>query len=187
MTTILTKQTALILIDIQKGFDQIDYWGDHRNNPEAEVNAARLLALWRENDFSIFHIKHCSLNPNSILVEGHPGNDFKEITAPIAGETIIKKNVNSAFINTDLKRQLDDLQVNKIVLVGLTTDHCISTTARMAGNYGYEVFVVRDATATFDRKGSDDKHFSAQTMHDTALASLNGEFATILNTADLAL
>ncbi len=187
MTTILTKQTALILIDIQKGFDDIDYWGDHRNNPEAEINAARLLALWRENGLPIFHIKHCSSHPESILAEGHPGNDFKEITAPIADETIIKKNVNSAFIDTDLKQQLDQLQIHTLVLVGLTTDHCVSTTARMAGNYGYEVFVVGDATATFDRKGLDGNHFSAQTMHDTALASLNGEFATVLNTADLAL
>ena len=187
MTTILTKQTALILIDIQKGFDQVGYWGDHRNNLDAEINAARLLALWRTEGFPIFHIKHCSSNPNSILAEGHPGNDFKEITTPKAGETVIKKNVNSAFIDTDLKHQLDQLQINKLVLVGLTTDHCISTTARMAGNYGYEVFVVGDATATFDRKGLDGHHFSAQTMHDTALASLNGEFATVLNTADLAL
>lgn len=187
MTTILTKQTALILIDFQKGFDDIGYWGDHRNNPEAEMNAARLLALWRENGFPIFHIKHCSSNPNSILAEGHPGNDFKEMTSPIEAEVVIKKNVNSAFVNTDLKQLLDQLKINKIVLVGLTTDHCVSTTARMAGNYGYEVFVVGDATATFDRKGLDGHHFSAQTMHDTALASLNGEFATVIKTADLAL
>lgn len=183
----MTKQDkpALILIDIQKGFEDIDYWGGHRNNPEAETNAGKLLNFWRQNNLPIFHIKHCSTNPNSRLAEGNVGNEFKEIVKPIAGEPVIKKNVNSSFIGTDLKQQLDNADIKKLVIVGLTTDHCVSTTTRMAGNYGYNTFIVSDATATFDKVGADGKKYSAELIHETALASLHNEFATVITTDKL--
>ena len=132
-----SDKPALILIDIQKAFDHLEYWGGQRNNPDAEVNAAELLKIWRENKLPIFHIKHCSTIPTSLLNETHSGNEFKEIVRPIDGEPVIKKNVNSAFIGTDLKERLDIENISKLVIVGLTTDHCVSTTTRMAGNFGY--------------------------------------------------
>ena len=98
---------------------------------------------------------------------------------------IIKKKVNSAFIGTDLKEQLDSLKIKKLVIVGLTTDHCISTTTRMAGNLGFDTFLVSDATATFNKKGLDGQVYSAELIHATALASLNDEFATIVTTVFL--
>lgn len=173
---------ALILIDIQKAFDNVDYWGGQRNNINAENNASELLAIWRANNLPIFHIKHCSANPDSLLHEKNKGNEFKDIVLPINGEQIIKKNVNSAFIGTNLKEQLDNANISKLVIVGLTTDHCVSTTTRMAGNYGYDTFVVSDATATFNKKGLEGQNFSAELIHETALASLNGEFATVVTT-----
>jgi nicotinamidase-related amidase len=178
------NKPALILIDIQQGFDDIAYWGQ-RNNPEAENNAGRLLNVWREKGPPIFHVKHCSTNPDSKLAPGNPGNAFKDIVAPHAGEAVILKNVNSAFIGTNLKQQLDASGITKVVIAGLTTDHCISTTVRMAGNYGYDTFVVSDATATFDKEGVDGQKFAAELMHETALASLNGEFAEVVKTEDL--
>ncbi|MEH8023445.1 cysteine hydrolase family protein [Gallibacterium anatis] len=176
---------ALLLIDLQQGFDIPNYWGDERNNPDAEQKARELLTLWRERGYPIFHIQHCSQIATSCLAPNHPGNQFKAITAPIKGETIIQKQVNSAFIGTDLKQQLDQRKIKQLVIVGLTTDHCVSTTTRMAGNYGYEVFLISDATATFNRRGINGENFPAQLMHDTALASLNGEFATVLTVEQL--
>jgi nicotinamidase-related amidase len=176
---------ALILIDIQKGFDDIAYWGGQRNNPDAENNAAELLEIWRANHLPIFHIQHCSSNPNSLLNALHPGNEFKEMVKPNTGEPIIKKNVNSAFIGTNLKQLLDEQKINTLVIVGLTTDHCVSTTTRMAGNFGFDTFVVSDATATFNKTGVDGQLFSAELIHETALASLNGEFAKVVTTAFL--
>ena len=183
----MTKQDkpALLLVDIQQGLDDIDYWGGHRNNPEAEANAGKLLAFWRQNDLPRFHIKHCSTNPDSRLAEGHPGNEFKDVVKPNDDEPVIKKRVNSAFIGTDLKQQLDTANIKKVVIVGLTTDHCVSTTTRMAGNYGYDTFIVSDATATFDKVGPDGQHYSAEIIHETSLASLHNEFATVLKTAEL--
>ncbi len=176
---------ALILIDIQKGFDDIGYWGDHRNNPNAEENASQLLSLWRESNLPVFHVKHCSSNPSSLLNKKNYGNEFKDLVEPIDNEPVIEKNVNSAFIGTDLKKQLDHFKITQIVIVGLTTDHCVSTTTRMAGNFGFDTFLVADATATFNKKGLDGQNYSAELIHQTALASLNHEFATIVTTTFL--
>ena len=182
MDIAISDKPALILVDIQKGFDNIEYWGGQRNNPGAEKNAADLLKLWRENKLPIFHIKHCSSIPVSPLHETNKGNEFKEIVNPMAGETIIKKNVNSAFIGTDLKERLDQAKISTLVIVGLTTDHCISTTTRMAGNLGFDTFLVSDATATFNKKGIDGQNYPAELIHETALASLHEEFAQIVTT-----
>jgi len=180
-----TDTPALILIDIQKGFDDIAYWGGERNNPQAEENAAALLKRWREKGLPVFHIQHCSPNPVSLLNVSNKGNEFKDIVKPIDGEPVIKKQVNSAFIGTDLKEQLDKAGITKLVIVGLTTDHCVSTTTRMAGNFGYDTYLVADATATFNKKGVEGQNYSAELIHETALASLNDEFATVLTTASL--
>ncbi|HNJ72332.1 MAG TPA: cysteine hydrolase family protein [bacterium] len=170
---------ALLLVDLQKGFDTISYWGNERNNLGAEENCRSLLELWRSKDLPVVHVQHCSANPNSLLADTHPGNAFKDAVQPLPWETVIKKNVNSAFIGTTLQKHLTVNSISKLVIVGLTTDHCISTTTRMAGNYGYEVFLISDATATFDKTGMDGKKYSAELIHQTALASLHGEFATV--------
>jgi len=171
---------ALILIDIQKGFANIEYWGGQRNNPDAEFRAGELLSVWRENDLPVFHVQHCSTNPSSPLHETHAGNQFNDLVIPKEGESIIKKNVNSAFIGTDLQAQLDHAKITTLVIAGLTTDHCISTTTRMAGNLGYETFLVAAAMATFDKKGINGQIFPAELIHQTALASLDKEFATVI-------
>ena len=182
MSSIKSDRPALILVDIQKGFANINYWGGQRNNPNAELRASELLKLWRRQNLPIFHVRHCSSNPISLLHENNPGNAFNDLVIPLDGEPVIKKCVNSAFIGTDLKIQLNNAAITKLVIVGLTTDHCISSTTRMAGNLGFETILVSDATATFNKKGIDGQNYPAELMHETALASLNDEFATIVTT-----
>lgn len=176
---------ALILVDIQKGLDDLDFYGGERNNPDAEKNAALLLGHWREKGWPLFHIKHCSVTPGSPLTEGFPGNDHKEEVKPRPGEPVIKKNVNSAFIGTDLKERLDEKKIHTVVIVGLTTQHCVSTTVRMAANFGYETILVSDATAAFGARGLHGEIIPAQLVHEVSLATLNHEFAEIVSTADL--
>ncbi|MEP6712033.1 MAG: cysteine hydrolase family protein [Ferruginibacter sp.] len=182
MNSLQSGKPALILVDIQKGFANIEYWGEERNNPEAESKAAELLKFWRAKHLPVFHIQHCSSNPASLLHETNAGNAFNNLVMPIAGEPIIKKKVNSAFIGTDLQAQLDKAGITELVIAGLTTDHCISTTTRMAGNLGYQTFLVSDATAAFNKTGVDGKNYPAALIHETALASLHNEFASIVTT-----
>ena len=179
----LDQNTALIIIDVQKGFDE-PKWGV-RNNLFAEENIAKLLKAWRQAKCPIFHIKNDSTEPNSPLRPNLPGNEIKDIVKPQVNELLIIKHVNSAFIGTDLEKKLRENGIKTLVMVGLTTDHCVSTTARMAGNLGFTVYVVSDATATFDRKGFNEKHYSAEEMHELALVSLQNEFATIVETESL--
>ena len=179
------NNVALIIVDFQNGFDEVDYWGGNRNNPKAEENARRLLDVWRERKLPLFHIKHDSTNIKTKLAPGQWGNEIKDIVRPLPGEVVISKSVNSAFIGTDLKERLDAQKVKSVVVVGLQTDHCVSTTTRMAANFGYNTIVVSDATATFDRIGIDGVKIPSSVIHVVNLSSLNGEFATVVTTEQL--
>jgi nicotinamidase-related amidase len=180
-----TSAPALILIDIQKAFEDEEYWGGTRNNPNAEINAKRLLDYWRTNNLPLFHIQHISLDPDARHGINSTGHKFMDIVEPLPGEKIIQKSVNSSFISTNLKQELDEKGIQQLVIVGLTTDHCVSTTTRMAGNYGYDTYLVSDATATFGKKGIYGEHYDGETMHRIALAQLSQEFATIISIKDL--
>jgi nicotinamidase-related amidase len=172
---------ALLIIDVQQGLDH-PRWGT-RNNPQAESQIATLLAAWRCAQWPVIHVQHMSQVPDSPLRPELPGNALKPEVAPSPGEPLFQKAVNSAFIGTDLDSHLRRTGIRKLVVVGLTTDHCVSTTVRMAANLGFDVVVVADATATFERTGPDGVHHSAEEMHQAELASLHGEFATVESTA----
>ncbi|WP_415643940.1 cysteine hydrolase family protein [Sphingomonas antarctica] len=171
---------ALLVIDVQRGFDD-PAWGP-RNNPQAEVHIARLIAIWREMSAPVIHIHHDSPHPAGRLRSGQAGHIAKPEAKPVDGELIYKKDVNSAFIGTTLEADLRARGVSALVIVGLTTNHCVSTTARMAGNLGFETLVVSDATATFDRAALDGKNRPAEQVHQAALSDLHEEFAQIVTT-----
>ena len=180
----ITKLT-LLCIDIQLAFLDEDSWGGTRNNKDAEKTCARIIAKWRGIGADIIHVRHSSANPESPLHHSADGFAFNPLCAPIAGETIITKSVNSSFIGTDLKERLDAKNCETIVIIGLTTDHCVSTTARMAGNYGYNTIVISDATATFEKIGITGETYTSELVHHTALASLKDEFAAVMSSEEL--
>ena len=174
------ETAALILIDVQEGLD--DPRLGKRNNPDAEDNMARLLRHWRERGKPVFHIQHMSTEPNSPLRPELPGNAIKAIVAPRGAEPLIRKQVNSAFIGADLDTRLRTAGIESLVIVGLTSNHCVSTTARMASDLGYNTVVVADATAAHEQRSYDGRLHEAETVHQLALANLHEEFATILTT-----
>ena len=180
--SLITEKVALLLIDIQKGLDEVDFYGGSRNNPQAEKQAAALLARWRSLGLPVFHIRHSSQNPDSPLHASKKGFAIKEEVNPREGEPVITKNVNSAFIGTDLLDLLKQVPTRTVVLAGLTTNHCVSSTARMAGNLGLKTYVVSDAVAAFDNKDLNGNRLDAELMHQTALASMQEEFATVTDT-----
>ncbi len=179
----LDKNAALLLIDVQKAFDEPS-WGA-RNNPGAEHTIANLLEFWRGSGRPVIHVRHDSIDSGSTLHPANPGNEVKREAKPISGEPVYPKSVNSAFIGTSLEADLRTRGIHTLVLVGLTTNHCVSTTARMAGNLGFETFVVADATATFDRANMNGGLRAAEDVHAAALSDLHGEFATVIQSSEL--
>ena len=174
------RRTVLLVIDVQIGFD--DPGCGERNNPAAEANVAALLAAWRAVAAPIVHVHHDS-GVSGRLRLGMPGHAVKPEAQPLPGEPIYVKDAHSAFIGTELEADLRNHGARTLVVVGLTTNHCISTTVRMAGNLGFEVFVVADAVAAFDGTYVDGRPRLAAEVHDGALSDLQGEFAEIVDTA----
>ncbi len=175
-----SKKTALLVIDVQQGFDD-PKWGP-RNNPEAEANIARLIAQWRSSGRPIIFIQHASASIDSPLHPSKPTAAIKEMVAPMGDEPVFTKRVHSAFIGTPLEAYMRAQTIDGVVIVGLTTDHCVSTTTRMASDLGFNTAIVSDATATFDREGPGKIIYPAAQVHELALVNLHDEFATVLDT-----
>lgn len=176
------NHTALLVIDVQKAFEEIAAAGVRRNNPEAEGHIAALLAGFREAGAAVIHIRHASVEADSRLRPERPGYAVSDVAREQPGEPVLVKNVNSSFIGTDLEQRLRAAGHRTVVIVGATTNHCVETTTRMAGNLGFDARLVRDATWTFERTGPDGDHHTAEAIHAMTLANLSEEFAEIVTT-----
>lgn len=174
---------ALVVVDVQEGFNDPS-WGQ-RNNPACEANIAALLAAWQQAGEPIVFVRHDSLSAESPLSHGQPGNDLQPL---LTGEPdlLVTKSVNSAFHGSpDLHAWLVAQGIERIVVCGITTNHCCETTARVGGNLGLDVTFVIDATYTFDRTGPDGVTIDADTLSRVTATNLHGEFADVVRTQDV--
>jgi nicotinamidase-related amidase len=176
--------TALIVVDVQRAFDEWEAAGKRRNNPHAVARIVDLLGAFRDRRASIVHIRHHGTRPNSSFRPDSIGFAVKDEARELSGEPVIVKKVNSAFIGTDLESRLRAADIKRLVICGATTNHCVETTTRMAGNLGFDAHLVRDATWTFDRVGPDGDAHSAEAIHAMTLSNLNGEFCRIVTAAE---
>ena len=179
----LPSNAALVIIDLQKAFDDPRY--GQRNNPEAEANTGRLLAGWRRTGRPVIHVQHLSREPDSPYRPGQPGCDFKDEVRPQAGELVVQKSTNSAFVDTGLGPYLEDQGIHTLVMTGVATNNCVEASVRMAGNLGYETYVVADATATADRTDLAGRVWRAEEIQALTLANLQGEYATVSSTEEI--
>lgn len=179
------RHPALMVVDVQRAFDEWEVAGKRRNNPDAVARIVDLLAAFRTSGAPIFHIRHEGTKPNSTFLPSRSGYAVKDEARERAGEPVIVKRVNSAFIGTDLETRLRASNIVSLVICGATTNHCVETTTRMAGNLGFDTALVRDATWTFDRTGLDGDAHSAESIQAMTLSNLNGEFARIVTTNEV--
>lgn len=179
----MSNKAALLIIDVQKAIDHPS-WGQ-RNNPKAENNISRLLLEWRQNESPIIHIRHSSREPESTYRPNQEGFEFKQEVQPKSGETILTKNTNNAFISTELETILRRSSISTLIICGVITNNSVEATARMAGDLGYETYVVSDATATFDKVDFFGNHRTAEEVHAMSLANLQGEYAIIASTEEV--
>jgi nicotinamidase-related amidase len=178
------ESTALLVVDVQRAFEDAGHWG-RRNNPDCEANVAALVAAWRQADRPVVFVRHDSVDERSPLRPGEPGNALRP---ELDGEPdlLVTKHVNSAFHGEpDLEAWLRERGLDGIAVCGITTNHCCETTARVGANLGFDVLFVLDATHTFDRAGPDGTVMSADELARATATSLHGEFATVVATADV--
>ncbi|MEO0619677.1 MAG: cysteine hydrolase family protein [Pseudomonadota bacterium] len=178
------EDTALLLIDVQIGVNELTHWGGptgRRNNPGAEDNQRRLLQAWRGAGAPILFTQHDSREAASPLKLSLPTGAWIEGLRPDAGEFIIRKDVNSGFIGTDLELRLRQVGARRIVIIGFFTNFCVETTTRMSGNLGFDTYLVPDACATTNRVGPDGRDYDPEVVHDMSVASLHGEFCTAIS------
>jgi nicotinamidase-related amidase len=177
-------KAVLLIIDVQKAIDESYHAADGpRNNVDAEEKIAQLLSVWRRHRWPIIHIRHDSTFPNSGYRPGQVGNEFKDQVAPLAGETVIAKRTNSAFIGTDLERGLREVGHEALVVCGVSTNNSVEATVRMAGNLGFETYVVADACFTFARRDFQGRLRTADEVHAMSLANLDNEYCAVLDSA----
>jgi nicotinamidase-related amidase len=179
----LPANAALVIVDLQKGFDDPRY--QRRNNPQAEANAGRLLAAWRATGRPVIHVQHLSRELDSPYRPGQPGCDFKDEVRPQAGELVVQKSTNNAFIDTGLGPYLDNKGIDTLVVVGVATNNCVEATVRMAGNVGYRTYLAADATATAERTDLAGRVWRAEEIQALTLANLDGEYATVVSTEEI--
>ncbi|WP_284164198.1 cysteine hydrolase family protein [Frigidibacter sp. SD6-1] len=179
---------ALLLVDFQRAF--LDpFWGA-RNNPDAEARAVDLLAHWRARGWPVIHVRHEGASPESLFRPGSEAVSFLPGLEPLPGEMTFTKSVNSAFIGTGLEAHLRAKGIRDLVLCGLTTPHCVSTSARMAANLGFGVTLAHDACAAFAATANMGwaaglPQADAETAHIHAVAHLHGEFVTAQASRDI--
>ncbi len=178
------QRTALVLVDVQIGFDDAAHWGP-RNNPACETNIAALLATWRAAGRRVVFVRHDSAEIDSPLRPGQAGHDFKPVVTGTP-DLLVSKSVNSAFHGSpDLDAWLRSQTLEGIAIAGITTNHCCETTARVGGNLGYRVLFALDATHTFDRRAPDGGLVTADELARVTATNLDGEFATVVSTRQL--
>jgi nicotinamidase-related amidase len=182
----ISADAALLVIDVQQGFELSEFWGP-RNNPAADDNIDRLLQAWKTADRPIVMVHHDSGNPASPLNPSHAGNALKSYAASATPSLVVAKTVNSAFYGTpDLHAWLTERKIGQVFIVGIQTNMCCETTARMAGNLGYEVYFVEDATHTFDLSSADGDAMTAAELARATVVNLSGGgFATVVDTAEV--
>ena len=180
-----TDNTALLLIDVQEGVDVFEYWGGstgRRNNLNAEDNMLSLLIKWRENGLVVAYTIHDSREENSPLKLSLETGNLKKGFTPSNDDIVVTKDVNSAFIGTSLDVQLRRKGITRLVVVGFFTNFCVETSVRMAGNMGFDTYLVHDCCATTNRIDLAGNDHDAEIIHDIAVANMHGEFCTALTT-----
>ena len=175
---------ALIVVDVQRAFDDAGFWGA-RNNPACEDNVAALIDAYRRRGDALVFVRHDSLTPGSPLAPDNAGNAFKDC---VTGEPdlLVAKSVNSSFLgDPPLEPWLRERGIGSITVCGIQTNMCCETTARMGGNLGFDVQFALDATHTFDLPAWGGGTVTADELARVTASNLDGEFATVRRTAEL--
>jgi nicotinamidase-related amidase len=137
---------ALVVIDVQKGIVRAPSILDR----EGVLKRIHILQeRFRKAGAPVLHVQHNG--PSGHRVEqGTPGWEIEPEVAPMANETVIRKQASDSFFETTLQKQLASLGITDLVIAGCMTQYCVDTTCRRAVSMGYNVVLASDAHTTAD-------------------------------------
>ncbi|RXJ65458.1 isochorismatase [Halarcobacter ebronensis] len=181
------KDMALLLVDFQN-----DYFSSYKGAKfpldkceEASLNAAKILAKFREKKYNIVHIRHEKDSENATFFKKDTiGAQIHNNVVPKANEKIITKNFPNSFLYTDLKEYLDKLGIKKLIIVGAMSHMCIDATVRAASDLGYDCTVVSDSCATKSLQYAT-VEIPSLFVHATIMAALEFAYSKVINTDKL--
>jgi nicotinamidase-related amidase len=190
-----THRTALLCVDIQSGLDIhcTTYYGKTCSNPSFEEKVTWLLSVVRGSqedektrNVHIIHVHHDSSDPESPLHPTKLTHAPHPCAAPASAEVQLTKTASSAFIGTNLAERLCTLGVKQVLVMGISTDHCVSSTVRMAADLEVcgtreGVWLVEDCTRCFDSHGT----YDAEVVQNVTVRSLKDEFCGVTNSTEV--
>lgn len=170
---------ALIIVDMQN-----DYFPGGKMEltgiEEAAKNARHVLELFRARNLPIFHIQHLSDRAGAtFFLPNTDGVEIQENVSPRKGEHLVQKNFPNSFRDTSLNKQLQNLNVEKVIVCGAMTHMCIDSTVRAAFDFDFRCLVVSDACATRKLEFGG-VAIEAQQVHAAFIAALSNTFAQVI-------
>ncbi|HEG1825461.1 TPA: isochorismatase family protein [Enterobacter cloacae] len=187
-SSLSASQTALIVVDIQNEY----YAGkDFRGQmviPDGDKvlkNSQKLVSYAHQKRMPVYFVRHVAPKDSPLFAEGSVYAKFHQDLQPSARDAIITKATPSSFVGTDLDAQLKKKGIKKVIVIGLMTHMCISSTARDAVPLGYNVIIPEDATATRDLDDGQGGVVDHKALQRAALAGVADVFAEIMTTKDV--
>ena len=135
----------LLVIDIQKGLVDEDLYAFDT----FIERTTQLVDVARKHSVEVVFIQH-DAGLNSGMTVGDEAFEIIDRIAPIEGEKVFVKTINSCFGNKDLKMYLKKQTDRRLMIIGLQTNYCIDATVKSAFERGYEVIIPEGTNSTFD-------------------------------------
>jgi nicotinamidase-related amidase len=170
------RDACLVLIDLQNEY-LAGPLALHQAD-RAVVNAAKLLQLARKNGAPVIHVAHKGRQGGMFDRSAERGAIVAPLT-PLPTESVVEKEMPNAFAGTDLQARLAATGRKTIVIGGMMTHMCVSSTARAALDLGFKIAIDADSCATRDLPDGKGGTIAAATVHDVALAELSDRFAIV--------
>jgi nicotinamidase-related amidase len=180
ITSLTAKKTALIVVDFQ-----YEYFDGKMKIPDglkALKEAKKLVDFAHKKGMTVVFVRHEGPADGPLFAKGSHFADFHKDLSPANGDLVITKATPSSFVGTDLDAQLKKLGISDLIVTGLMTHMCVSSTARDAVPLGYQVIIPEDATATRDLATWDGKVIDHNDLQRAALAGVADVFAEIKTT-----
>ncbi len=173
-------KAGLVLVDIQN-----DYFPGGRMEligmGAAGSTSAALLNLFREKEWSTFHIQHISINPGAtFFLPDTTGAEIHGSVKPRSNDVLIQKNYPNSFRETDLYESIKETGVQQLVICGAMSHMCIDATTRAAADLGFYCTVIHNGCATRDLEFSG-RTIPAQEVHGSFMAALGAGYAKVIS------